>query len=132
MTIYNGRSDSRTDRALGMFVKTLPVSCQLGSSALQLFTTTKKQLLDSMDHDIYSFAEISRALGISAELMFVYQGDNFEFDQLAGLPTEALEVMSEGVIAAISIGGLNPRRPLLFPGQLREQPLRRQFDYRPA
>ncbi len=102
-TIYNGRSDSRTDRALGMFVKTLPVSCQLGSSALQLFTTTKKQLLDSMDHDIYSFAEISRALGISAELMFVYQGDNFEFDQLAGLPTEALEVMSEGVIAAISV-----------------------------
>ena len=102
-TIYNGRSDSRTDRAIGMFVKTLPVTCQLGGSASELFSATKKQLLNSMDHDIYSFAEISRAFGISAEVMFVYQGDNFEFDSLAGLPTEALEVMSEGVIAAISV-----------------------------
>lgn len=102
-TIYNGRSDSRTARAMGMFVKTLPVYCQLESPASTLFTTTKNQLIDSMDHDLYSFAEISRAFGISAEAMFVYQGDNFEFDTLAGLPTEALEVMSEGVIAAISV-----------------------------
>lgn len=102
-TIYNGRSDSRTDRAIGMFVKTLPVSCQLGVPASELFTATKNQLIDSMDHDIYSFAEISRAFGITADIMFVYQGDNFEFDQLAGRPTEALEVMSEGVIAAISV-----------------------------
>ena len=102
-TIYNGRSDSRTDRAIGMFVKTLPVSCQLGGSARKLFSATKEQLMDSMDHDIYSFAEISRAFGISTDLMFVYQGDNFEFDSLAGQPTEALEVMSEGVIAAISV-----------------------------
>ncbi|MBC3900642.1 amino acid adenylation domain-containing protein [Acetobacterium malicum] len=102
-TIYNGRSDSRTDRAIGMFVKTLPVYCQLGVPASELFTTTKNQLIDSMDHDIYSFAEISRAFGINAEVMFVYQGDNFEFDSLAGRPTEALEVMSEGVIAAISV-----------------------------
>jgi len=102
-TIYNGRSDSRTDRAMGMFVKTLPVTCQLGVPASELFTTTKNQLIDSMDHDIYSFAEISRAFGISADIMFVYQGDNFEFDQLAGRPTEALEVMSEGVVAAISV-----------------------------
>jgi len=102
-TIYNGRSDSRTDRAIGMFVKTLPVYCQLGVPASTLFTTTKNQLINSMDHDIYSFAEISRAFGISADIMFVYQGDNFEFDQLAGRPTEALEVISEGVIAAISV-----------------------------
>ncbi|KAF5071159.1 Linear gramicidin synthase subunit D [anaerobic digester metagenome] len=102
-TIYNGRSDSRTARSMGMFVKTLPVTCQLDAPASGLFTATKNQLTDSMDHDLYSFAQISRAFGISAEAMFVYQGDNFEFETLAGLPIEALEVMSEGVIAAISV-----------------------------
>ncbi|MBU4541629.1 MAG: amino acid adenylation domain-containing protein [Firmicutes bacterium] len=102
-TIYNGRSDSRTARSIGMYVKTLPVYCRLETSATALFTATKNQLLDSMDHDSYSFAEISRAFGISAEVMFVYQGDNFEFDNLAGLPTQAQEVISEGIIAAISV-----------------------------
>jgi amino acid adenylation domain-containing protein len=102
-TIYNGRNDSRMNRSMGMYVKTLPVYCQLDVPASQLFDTTKKQLMDSMDHDIYSFAEISRAFGITADVMFVYQGDNFEFTTLAGLPTESLEVMSEGVIAAISV-----------------------------
>ncbi|MDI3537287.1 MAG: hypothetical protein PWP30_1769 [Eubacteriaceae bacterium] len=102
-TIYNGRNDSRMDRSMGMYVKTLPVHCQLESPASQLFAAIKKQLMDNMDHDIYSFAEISRAFGITADVMFVYQGDNFEFTSLAGLPTKALEVMSEGVIAAISV-----------------------------
>ncbi len=102
-TIYNGRSDSRTARSMGMFVKTLPVTCQLDAPASALFTATKNQLIDSMDHDLYSFSEISRAFGLSNEIMFIYQGDNFEFETLAGLPTQAQEVMSEGVIAAISV-----------------------------
>ncbi|WKY48117.1 amino acid adenylation domain-containing protein [Eubacteriaceae bacterium ES3] len=102
-TIYNGRNDSRMNRSMGMYVKTLPVYCPLDAPASQLFLSTKKQLMDSMENDIYSFAEISRAFGITADVMFVYQGDNFEFTTLAGLPTEALEIMSEGVIAAISV-----------------------------
>lgn len=102
-TIYNGRNDSRTARSLGMYVKTLPVYCNLNSSAAELLTATKNQLMDSMDHDLYSFAEISRSFGISPDILLAYQGDDFEFDTLAGLPCECLEVMSEGVIAPISV-----------------------------
>lgn len=102
-TIYNGRNDSRTARTLGMYVKTLPVYCNLNSSAAELLTATKNQLMDSMDHDLYSFAEISRAFGINPDILLAYQGDDFEFDTLAGLPCECLEVMSEGAIAPISV-----------------------------
>lgn len=86
-----------------MYVKTLPVYCNLDSSATELLTSTKNQLMDSMDHDIYSFSEISRAFGITSDIIFVYQGDNFEFDTLAGLPAKTIEVISEGAIASISV-----------------------------
>ncbi|MBC3796597.1 non-ribosomal peptide synthetase [Acetobacterium tundrae] len=102
-TIYNGRNDSRIARSMGMYVKTMPVYCDLNTTAAGLFTATKNQLMDSMDHDLYSFAEISRAFDLSPDILLAYQGDDFEFDTLAGLPCESIEVISEGAIAPISV-----------------------------
>ncbi|AFA48651.1 non-ribosomal peptide synthetase [Acetobacterium woodii] len=102
-TIYNGRNDSRLARSLGMYVKTLPVYCNLDTTAAGLLTATKNQLMDSMDHDLYSFAEISRNFGVTPDILLAYQGDDFEFDTLAGLPCECQEVISEGAIAPISV-----------------------------
>lgn len=85
-TIYNGRNDSRFSSAISMLVKTLPVYCNLDGERTvdEFLTETGEQLVNSMNADIYSFAEISRAYGVKAEIMFAFQGDNFQFDEIAG------------------------------------------------
>ena len=85
-TIYNGRSDSRLASAFTMLVKTLPVLVRTdgASKVVDFVKTTQNQLMDSMSNDIYSFAEISRECGIKSDIIFVYQGDNFNFDELCG------------------------------------------------
>ncbi|MCQ2176957.1 MAG: amino acid adenylation domain-containing protein [Bacteroidales bacterium] len=85
-TVYNGRSDSRLSSAFTMLVKTLPVLVRLDDKAkvVDFVRATQSQLMDSMANDIYSFAEISRECSIKSDIIFVYQGDNFDFDTLCG------------------------------------------------
>ena len=85
-TIYHGRNDSRLDSVIGMLVKTLPVYCNLdGEQEIDRYLKeTGEQLLNSMNADIYSFAEISRAYGIKADILFAFQGDAFRFEEIAG------------------------------------------------
>ncbi len=94
-TVYNGRGDSRTVNTMSMLVKTLPVLTDISDesvSPLRLAETTGRQLVDSMNNDIYSFAEISRELEVRPDVLFVYQGDNFRFDSFCGMPAEIQEV----------------------------------------
>ena len=37
-----------------------------------------------MNNDIYPFSQISHEFNIKADAMVVYQGDNFEFDNVGG------------------------------------------------
>ncbi len=87
-TVYNGRSDSRLTDSVGMFVHTLPVVCdpQEGEDGRHFIARMGRQLTDSMSNDIYSFAEISHDLGVSPNVMFVYQADLGEIKTLGGLP----------------------------------------------
>ena len=93
-TVYNGRSDSRLSRSVTMLVKTLPVLVRTGENRLvaDLLRETGEQLRGSMANDIYSFAEISAAYGIRSDIIFVYQGDDFLFNSLAGEPAELVPV----------------------------------------
>ncbi len=94
-TIYNGRSDSRTMDSVSMYVKTLPVLCDVSDDAMSPLRLSEKisdQILDSMANDIYSFAEVSRELEVKADVMFVYQGDGFSFDRFCGKPSESIQV----------------------------------------
>ena len=102
-TISNGRNNFRTARSTGMYVKTLPVYCNLDISAAELLSATQKQLMGSMVHDSYSFAEISQAFGITPDILFVYQGEHFACDTIAGLPAEPIIVKSEDANAPITV-----------------------------
>ena len=98
-TIYNGRNDSRTMGSVSMYVKTLPVLCDVSDdsmSPLRLSEKTGAQILDSMANDIYSFSEVSRELEVKADVMFVYQGDGFKFDVFCGKPSESVQVSLSG------------------------------------
>ena len=104
-TIYNGRNDSRLARTAAMLVKTLPVYCQLdGEKEIGAYIReTGDQLMDSMNADLYSFAEISRAYGIRADIMFAFQGDNFQFDEIAGEKAERVDLALDTAKAPLSI-----------------------------
>ncbi|MBO4569504.1 MAG: AMP-binding protein, partial [Candidatus Methanomethylophilaceae archaeon] len=90
-TVYNGRSDSRIADSISMYVKTLPVVCDvsdLSMPPLRLCEAMGRQLVDSMSNDLYSFAEASRELGAKADVLFVYQGEGLSMDSFCGLPSE--------------------------------------------
>ena len=81
-TVYNGRKDSRTGRTVSMFVKTLPLRFNTAGDipVTDLCTAVKEQLLGDMANDIFSFAELAAATGITSDVMFVWQ------DQMRAVP----------------------------------------------
>ena len=83
-TIYNGRGDGRVAHTISMLVKTLPVyaTWTADTSPEQLFAALQEQLLASMAYDLYSFAEVSAATGITSDLLFSYQGNTDLGDEL--------------------------------------------------
>jgi len=92
-TVYNGRNDSRTSDTVGMLVKTLPVVCNIEKeNSTQIVKAVSEQLIDSMSNDLYSFAEISKNLGIKNDIIFVYQGDDFKFNSFCAEPSEEINV----------------------------------------
>ncbi len=104
-TVYNGRNDSRLAESVTMLVKTLPLVAGFtdGMRVSDLTASMRSQLIDGMSNDIYSFAEISAAHGVKADIIFVYQGDDFVFDSLCGEKAEMLTIASSAAKAPISV-----------------------------
>lgn len=104
-TIYNGRSDPRLSRSVTMLVKTLPVYCDTnGDKKIADFLTgMKDSLMQSMSNDIYSFAEISRAYDIKADIIFAYQGADFAFDAIGGEKAGVKALSLDAAKAPLSI-----------------------------
>ena len=69
-----------------MLVKTLPVLSRYekDTTTLDFLKGMTKQIFDNMTNDIYSFSVISRTYGVKADVMFIYQGDSFNFDNFCG------------------------------------------------
>lgn len=93
-TVYNGRSGGNTANAVGMFVKTLPLHCFVEDEkdTADYIKETSRQLLANMSNDLYSFAQVSRAYGVSADYMLVYQGEGFGMDTIDGRPVTSHSV----------------------------------------
>lgn len=102
-TVYNGRNDSRLNEAVGMFVKTLPVLCRTDKSSKEYFTSLQNEIMGMMDNDVYPFSEISHKFGIIPDTMFVYQGENFEFDNIGGEKAENIELEVNAAKAPVSL-----------------------------
>jgi amino acid adenylation domain-containing protein/thioester reductase-like protein len=107
-SIYNGRNDSRLERTMAMLVKTLPVMCSLSKenatkSVKEYVLNIGNQLMDSMSNDIYSFSEIKRKLGVNANVMFAYQGEDFGFNELCGERVRMLDIASDAVKAPLNL-----------------------------
>ena len=85
-TIYNGRNSIRTTRTIDMMVKTLPVYCKWTADTRisDFLQAVKQQLLGAMNNDLYSFAELAAATGITSDVLFTYQGDYLTLGTVCG------------------------------------------------
>lgn len=104
-TVYSGRNDSRVDNAICMLVKTLPVVCKYDkdTKVLDYLTSYSKQIFDSMSHDLYAFSEIKNEYKVSADVLFIYQGDNFVFDKFCGKHCKVLIMESNTAMEPFKI-----------------------------
>ena len=104
-TVYNGRSDARLTRCVSMFVKTFPVVCRidLKQDVDGFIRQTQAQLGNSMTNDIFSFADISHEYGISADILFIFQGEGFTLSEIGQKPAEAVPMSKGETKAPISI-----------------------------
>lgn len=76
-TVYNGRNDLKTQRTIAMLVKTIAVhtSWNENTTIWEWLQQTKDILLGSMNHDLFSFAELCALNShVNSEVLFVYQG----------------------------------------------------------
>ncbi len=104
-TVYNGRSDSRLSESVAMLVKTLPVlvNTENNKNIADFIRETQKQLISSMENDIYSFAQISASLGIRSDVIFVYQGDEFTFNSICNTPCDNIPITSHTSKAPLTV-----------------------------
>ncbi len=104
-TIYNGRNDSRLRRTVSMCVKTVPMLANINweYTVKDFITEIQSELLDNMANDIYSFGELAGKYGVNSDIIFVYQGDDFEFNSLCGEKAELINIPSETAKAPVSV-----------------------------
>lgn len=105
VTIYNGRNSSKTMNTVSMMVKTLPVymKYQEEDKVLELLEAMKKQLESSEINDVYSFQEIASTLNVNSDVMFIYQGDLFEFNKIANKPAKSVILDSDDAKSLFSL-----------------------------
>ncbi|MBQ6006563.1 MAG: amino acid adenylation domain-containing protein [Selenomonadaceae bacterium] len=122
-TIYHGRNDSRLLQSVGMFVKTLPVLTDVAefSSVKNYIDSVGRQLVNSMAHDIYSFAEISAAYGFKGELMCAYQGEDFNDYHIAGTASRTLPLLPSAAMSDLCLEIFLENGAFIF-----------RFEYRPT
>ena len=76
-TVYNGRTDLKTQRTVAMMVKTIAVhtSWNENMTIREWLHHAKDILLGSMNHDLFSFAELCALNNhVNSEVLFAYQG----------------------------------------------------------
>ena len=96
-TIYNGRKSSKVMNTVSMLVKTLPVYIKYNEED-DIVNKVKemKDLLSNLEeYDLYSFGDIANDYNLKADVIFAYQGDNFNFDEIGGHKVTPILLESE-------------------------------------
>ena len=87
-TVYNGRADSRLAHTLGMFVKTFPVYMKFDDSTtvLDFMRVCQENMKGCREHDIYSYGDAIRDLGLQIPTDFVWHGNLLSYGDFSGKP----------------------------------------------
>ena len=122
-TIYNGRIDPRLERSVSMFVKTLPVilAADREESVLSYIEGCQSYLVNAMVNDIVSFAEIHRDYGISADVLFAFQGEQKDVLTICGADATETE-----------LSGSHAKAPFGLDITLKGEKIEYRFEFDPS
>ena len=95
-TVYNGRNDARLRSSIGMFVHTLPVTCDPfpGKKGTSYVQDVAEQIKKSMANDSFSFADIAHEFEMRADILFVYEGKIAQGYSFGDMPIEGIDLLS--------------------------------------
>ena len=93
-TIYNGRTDKRFNRSLGMTVKTLPVYAKFTdeTTVLDLLKNGQDQMSGCREHDTYSYADLMTDLNLQSNSIFAWHGNVLDVQTIDGKPMEMVRI----------------------------------------
>ncbi len=83
-TVFNGRKEKALSRTVGMFVRTVPVYSKFtaDTSVIDFLKENQQQMTGCREHDVYSYADAVRDLGLQSNSMFAWHGTLFSNEQM--------------------------------------------------
>lgn len=83
LTINNGRND-KVKNDVGMFVKTYPFYLEYKDTIKEYLLTANEEQINNINNLLYPFSSLVKDLGITANILFAYQGDYFYKTKING------------------------------------------------
>ena len=103
LTVNNARSEG-VKKSFGSYVKTFPFFAHFeGGSIKDLLLQVNKESVESVKHLDYPFSMISKDFGLSASILFAYQGDYFYKGVLNGKEIEVTPLLRKDGKEKLSI-----------------------------
>ena len=92
LSVHNGRDES-VSYSVGSYVKTYPLylSYTDEDKVSDYLAKTNEEQIENVKHNIYPFADLAKDLGVSADVLFAYQGDYFYSGEYKGKLLEVKE-----------------------------------------
>lgn len=102
-TVYNGRSDKRFGRSVGMTVKTLPVYTKFtpDTPVLDYLMQAQQQMSGCREHEIYSYSDVVTDLKLQTNAMFAWHGQLFDNETMGGMPMHTLRLGNSTLEASL-------------------------------
>ncbi len=93
-TVYNGRTDKRFARSMGMTVKTLPAYAKFtnDTTVLELLQQGQDQMSGCREHEVYAFTDLMTDLNLQTNSMFAWHGKLFENATMGDKPMQSIRL----------------------------------------
>ena len=93
-TVYNGRTDKRFARSMGMTVKTLPAYAKFTNetTVLELLQQGQDQMSGCREHEVYAFTDLMTDLNLQTNSMFAWHGKLFENATMGDKPMQSIRL----------------------------------------
>ena len=87
-TIHHGRADKRSNRTVGMLVKTVPVYAKFDGDTLVLdfIKAGEEQMKGCRQHGLYNYSDAINDLGLQPATLFIWHGNTLDNNPFCGKP----------------------------------------------
>ena len=104
-TVYNGRTDKRFGRSIGMVVKTLPVYSKFteDSTVLDFLKASQAQMTGCREHDTYAYTDLMADLNLQSNSMFVWHGTLFGDTELMDKPMQIIQLCNNTLSVSLYV-----------------------------